>query len=312
MEHSHDHNHHGHHHHGHSHAPVNYSRAFAIGAAVNLLFVVVEASYGYWSNSLALVADAGHNFSDVVGLLLAWAAAWLSTRKPSARFTYGFGKTSIFAAVINAILLVFAITVIIWEAVVRLQNPQSLSTQTVIIIAAIGIVVNGATALLFMSGRKEDLNARGAYAHLAADALISLGVVVTGLVISFTGWMWLDPLVSIAIGVLILIGTWGLLRDSVNMAIAAVPSGVDIDKVKKFLSEVQGVQSVHDLHVWAMSTTETALTAHIVMPSGHPGDAFLKKISHDLDHHHRIHHATLQIEIGDEGGECHLKPDDVV
>jgi cobalt-zinc-cadmium efflux system protein len=300
------------HNHSHNHAPKSFSKAFAIGVSLNLGFVLLEGFYGYISNSLALVADAGHNFSDVVGLLLAWAAAWLSTRKPSSRFTYGFGKTSILAALANALLLLVAVGAIIWEAFSRINNPENISGNTMIAVASIGIIINGGTALLFMSGRKSDLNIRGAYLHMATDALVSVGVVITGVLIGLTGWLWLDSSVSIVIGLVILFGTWGLLRDSVNLAIAAVPHGIDVNQLREFLCGINGVKSIHDLHVWAMSTTETALTVHLVMPQGHPGDGFLKDISHQLEHKFEVHHSTFQIEIGDLGGGCHLESDDVV
>ena len=307
----HSHHHHGHHH-GHDHGPVSYNRAFAIGIVLNFAFVVIEAGYGFFANSLALMADAGHNLSDVVGLALAWGATWLSTRKPSARFTYGFGQTSILAALINALLLLIAVSGIIWEATVRLRHPEAVSSSVVITVAAIGILINGATALLFISGRKSDLNIRGAYLHMASDAVVSLGVVMAGIAMSYTGWLWLDPIVSLLISLVIVVGTWSLLRDSFRMALAAVPAGIEVKGIREYLGSVPGVTSVHDLHIWAMSTTQNALTAHLVIPAGHPGDEFIKKISHHLECKFNVNHATLQIELGDPAHKCELEPDDVV
>lgn len=306
----HDHSHH--HHHGHSHAPKNFTRAFAIGITLNLAFVAVEAGYGFFANSLSLVADAGHNLSDVAGLALAWAAAWLSTKKPSAQFTYGFGQTSILAALANALFLLMSVGFIVWEAIERLQAPEPMEGTVVILVATIGILINGFTAYLFMSGTKTDLNIRGAYLHMAADALVSAGVVISGFIFMATGWLWLDPMMSIVIAVVITVGTWRLLTDSVKLAMAGVPSTVDVEKVRAFLSTLKGVSAVHDLHVWAMSTNETAMTAHLVMPAGHPGDKFLKQIAHDLDHDYQVQHVTVQIEINDGGGECRQESDDVV
>lgn len=309
MGHSHAHSHgHDHHH----HAPKSFTHAFAIGVALNLIFVILEAGYGFFANSLSLIADAGHNLSDVAGLALAWAAVWLSRKKPSPQFTYGLGQSSILAALANALFLLVSVVAIIWEAIVRLQNPEPMQGMTVIVVATVGIVINGFTAYLFMSGTKDDLNIRGAYLHMAADALVSAGVVIAGIVFLWTGWLWLDPFMSIVIGVVITIGTWRLLKDSVRLALAGVPSDIQVEKVRAFLRALDGVTSVHDLHVWAMSTNEVAMTAHLVMPAGHPGDQFLKKVAHDLDHQFRVQHVTVQIEINDGGGECRQEPDDVV
>jgi cobalt-zinc-cadmium efflux system protein len=307
----HDHSHHAHHHHRHSHGSRNFSFAFAIGITFNTVFVAVEALYGYFAHSLALMADAGHNLSDVGGLALAWGAFWLAKRKPSRRYTYGLRSSSILAALLNALILLATITGIIWEAVGRLRAPEEVASATIVTVAGIGILINAATALLFASGRKGDLNIRGAYLHMAADALVSAGVVVAGILIAYTHWNWLDPAVSLAISAVILFGTWGLLRDSFNLAVAAVPSGIDSEEVSKSLRELPGVTSVHDLHIWAMSTTETALTAHLVIPGGHPGDEFLHRVSHELEHAFGIHHVTLQIELGNSA-TCHLEPDHVV
>lgn len=307
--HSHDHAHdHGH---GHVHAPASFGKAFAIGIALNTLFVVIEAIYGILSNSVALLADAGHNLSDVLSLVVAWAASELAKRAPSARFTYGLRASSILAALFNAVFLLVAVGAISWEAVQRFGSPEPVAGRTVMAVAAIGIVVNGATAWLFASGGKGDINLRGAFLHMAADALVSAGVVIAGLVILVTGWLWLDPVVSLAINAIIVWGTWGLLRDSVGMSMAAVPSHIDPAAVRAYLEARPGVASLHDLHIWPMSTTEIALTCHLVMKDGYPGDAFLHDTAHGLAHQFRIDHATIQIEI-DPQIACALAPDDVV
>ena len=303
MEHSHSHSH-GHHH-GHSHAPASYGRAFAIGVIINTAFVVVEAAYGFVSGSMALVADAGHNLFDVLGLLIAWAAAAVSSRPASARFTYGYKSGSILAALANAGLLLVAIGAILIETIRRFFEPVHVQGMTVIVVAGIGVAINAATALLFLSGRKHDLNIRGAYLHMVADALVSVGVVVAGAVILLTGASWIDPLTSLVIVAAIAWGTWGLLRDSVKMGLNAVPDGIDHAAVRSYLSGLPGVAAVHDLHIWPMSTTETAFTAHLVMPAGHPGDAFLHDIAHELDHRFGIHHATMQVETG--GEDCEVE-----
>lgn len=293
------------------HAPKDFGMAFAIGTALNIGFVVVEASYGFWANSMALLADAGHNLSDVFGLLAAWGAATLAKKTPTARFTYGLRSSSILAALANAILLLIAVGAIAWEAVQRFGHPEPVAGMTVMAVAAVGIVINGITAWMFMSGSKDDINIRGAYLHMAADAGVSLGVVLAGFVIVLTGWLWLDPVVSLAIAGIIVWGTWSLQRDSVNLALHAVPSGIDPAKVRGYLESLPGVARIHDLHIWPMSTTETALTCHLVMPTGAPGDAFLAEVSHSLQDRFKISHATLQIERGDAGA-CTLEPDHVV
>jgi cobalt-zinc-cadmium efflux system protein len=300
-----------HHEHSHAHHPADFGKAFAIGTALNLAFVVIEAAFGFISNSMALLADAGHNLSDVLGLVIAWIAAVLAKRPPGGRYTYGLRRSSILAALFNAVFLLLAVGAIAWEAFHRLFNPESISGQTVMIVAAIGIVVNGFTAFLFASGRKGDLNIRGAYLHMASDALVSAGVVVGGLLIYFTGWHWLDPAISLAIVAVIVVGTWSLLSSSLAMSMDAVPSGIVIDEVRNFLVRSKGVVAMHDLHIWSMSTTEVALTAHLVMPEGHPGDTFLASIAEELRAHHGIHHATLQIET-DASASCVLEPDHVV
>lgn len=313
--HHHDHDDHGHDHHdhghaGHIHAPADFGRAFAIGVALNMAFVVIEAAYGFLSNSTALLADAGHNLSDVLGLLVAWIAAVLSKRPPTPRLTYGLRNTSIFAALLNAILLLIASGAILLEAIQRLIHPEPIASTTVIVVAAIGIFINGFTAWLFSSG-KDDINIRGAYLHMMADAALSFGVVLTGIGIIMTGWLWLDPAFSLLIVAVIVWGTWGLLRESTAMSLAAVPSVIDPASVRAYLCSLPGVSSIHDLHIWPMSTTETALTAHLVTPGGNPGDQFLVDTCHQLNHRFRIGHATLQIETSDDV-HCSLKPDHVI
>lgn len=307
----HDHGEQGHgHRHNHAHAPANFDRAFAIGVALNVAFVAIEATYGVISNSLALLADAGHNLSDVAGLLLAWGAVWLGRRAPTAKRTYGFGRTTILAALANAVLLLVAIGAIAWEAIRRFEAPQPVEGGTVMVVAAIGIVINTATALLFMRGRKGDINIRGAFLHMAADAGVSAGVVVAGLVITMTGWLWLDPVVSLAIVVVITLGTWGLLKDSIAMAIDAVPAGIDRDEVFAHLQGLEGVREVHDLHIWPLSTTSTALTVHLVRAEDKIDDAFTAGLAHTLKQRFKIDHATIQVETGLL--PCDLEPDHVV
>lgn len=298
---------HNHHHsHEHEHGTNNYSRAFTIGIILNVGFVIIEATYGYLANSLALLADAGHNMSDVLGLLLAWGASFLGSRPPSQRYTYGLRRSSILAALINAIALLLVMGGIGWEAVQRFSQPASVVGNTVIFVAIVGIIINTITALMFMSGRKHDLNIRGAFLHMAADAGVSLGVVLAGITIILTGWLWFDPVVSLIIVAVVVVGTWQLLKDSVNLALDAVPESIEPLAVQTYLSERPGVTQVHDLHIWAMSTTETALTAHLVIPSGHPGDDFLIQTCKELHDHFGIEHSTLQIEVGDSNQTCTL------
>ncbi len=306
----HDHGAGGHSHAGHSHAPTSFGRAFLIGTILNIGFVLVEAGYGIAANSVALLADAGHNLSDVLGLLVAWGAATLSKRRPTANYTYGLRRSSILAALFNAVFLLIAIGAIAYEALGRIAVPQPVEGMTVIIVASIGIVINGITAWLFASGRKGDINIRGAYLHMAADAAVSAGVVVGGLVILYTGWLWIDPVISLVIVAVILVGTWGLLRDSVAMSLDRVPTGIAPEKVGRALEALPGVSRVHDLHIWSMSTTEVALTAHLVMPTGVPGDGFLQSTSKMLRDQFAIGHATIQVER--DQGACELEPDHVV
>lgn len=304
--------HSGHSHdHGHSHAPESFDRAFAIGIVLNTGFVIIEAGAGFWYGSMALVADAGHNLSDVLSLLIAWAASAAARRPPSERFTYGLKSSSILAAMANAALLLVALGAIAIETFRRLFDPAPVEPGAIMIVAGIGIVINTATALMFVRGRKQDLNIRGAYLHMAADAAVSAGVVIAGLLIALTGWLWVDPVAGLVIVAIIAVGTWGLLKDSVKMALLAVPDSIDMPRVREFLAGLPGVAAVHDLHIWPMSTTETALTAHLVMPEGHPGDIFLHDLAHRLDHDFGIHHSTLQVELSPDAG-CALERADTV
>jgi cobalt-zinc-cadmium efflux system protein len=305
-DHDHDHGLHG----GHSHAPTDFGTAFAIGIALNTGFVIAETAFGFASNSMALVADAGHNLSDVLGLVVAWTAAILSKRLPSARYTYGLRGSSILAALFNAVFLLVAVGAIGWEAILRLFKPEPVAETTVMVVAAIGIFVNGITAWLF-SGRKGDLNIRGAYLHMLADAVVSAGVVAAGLVILLTGLAWIDAVTSLVIVGVIIWGTWELLRDSVAMSLGAVPRGIDPVAVRAFLARCEGVAQVHDLHIWPMSTTEVALTCHLVLPGGAPGDCYLHDIAQRLQHEFGIAHATIQVET-DPDTPCALAPDHIV
>ncbi len=306
--HSHTHDH-AHHHHAQS---ARLGRAFAIGIALNAAFVIVEVVCGVMANSLALVADATHNFSDVVGLVLAWGASALARRPPSARFTYGLRGSTILAALANAMLLLVVTGGIAWEALLRFGSPDAVNEGLMIWVAVIGVIINGGTAWLFMADRKSDLNVRGAYLHMAADAGLSLGVAAAGAGILITGWQWLDPAVSLVIVATIFAGTWGLLRDSAKLALHAAPENVNPADVRRYLADLPGVVEVHDLHIWAMSTTETALTAHVVMPGGHPGDEFFARVVHHIEHAFHIGHTTIQIETGGAANPCVLAPDHVV
>jgi cobalt-zinc-cadmium efflux system protein len=290
--------------HGHSHGPANYGRAFAIGVVLNLLFVGIEALYGWRSNSLSLLADAGHNLSDVLGLVLAWVATVLAQRVPTARRTYGLRRSSILASLGNALLLLAAVIGIAWEAIVRLQDPQPIASGTVMVVASIGILINGLTAWMFMAGSKSDLNVRGAFLHMAADAAVSAGVVLAALAMRYTGWLWLDPVTSLAIALVITVGTWGRLRDSIDLSMDAVPRHIDPEKVEAFLRTLPGVVAVHDLHIWAMSTTEVALTVHLVKPDARVDDALLERIGHELAERFGIGHATVQLELGEGEYDC--------
>ena len=313
-EHEHEHAHgHGHPHgHAHAHAPKDFGRAFAIGVLLNSAFVIAEAVYGVRVDSLALLADAGHNLSDVLGLLLAWGASVLVKRAASSRFTFGLRGSSILAALSNATLLTLVTGAIAWEAVLRLRQPTAVEGGTVMVVAAVGVVVNAVTALLFMAGRQRDLNARAAFSHMAADAAISAGVVGAGFAMQRTGWLWLDPAVSLVIALTVIVATWGLLKDSVALALQAVPRAIDAQAVGRWLSALPGVAEVHGLHIWAVSTTENALTAHLVFPGGFPGDDCLRDICAELRAHHSIAHATIQVETCRAASGCVGKPGPVL
>jgi len=284
------------HHHGHHHSPADFGRAFAIGIALNLGFVVVETVYGFLANSMSLLADAGHNLSDVLGLVVAWAGATMARRAASPRFTYGFKKAPILAALANSLFLLIAVGAIGSEAIRRLFHPSSTEGGTVMLVAVAGIVINGITALLFARGRERDINIRGAYLHMASDAAVSAAVVFAGAVILWTGQRWVDPVMSLAVAVVILWGSIGLLKESVWMSLAAVPAGIDVDEVEIALAELEGVEAVHDLHVWPLSTTETALTAHLVTDRADYPDALLESAWQLLHGRFRIEHCTIQVE----------------
>ncbi len=294
--------------HAHSHAPANFNKAFAIGITLNMAFVAVEAFYGWKVNSLALLADAAHNLSDVAGLVLAWGGALASQLKPDARHTYGWQRGTIIAALINAILLLVAMGSLGWEAVQRLQTSETIEGETVISVAAIGIVVNSATAFLFMKDRKDDLNIRGAFLHMAADALVSVGVVLGGVLYLWKGWMWIDPVMSLLIAAIIVFGTWSLFHQSLHMMFDGVPLSIDLREVRACLMELPGVQEVHDLHVWSMSTSQVALTAHLVVSdeTGTDTASLLTKAQEELDEHFHIEHVTLQVESPDYARSCSL------
>ncbi|MDQ8726651.1 cation diffusion facilitator family transporter [Bradyrhizobium sp. LHD-71] len=297
--------------HSHSHEPADFGRAFLIGVSLNTLFIVIEAIYGLISNSTALLADAGHNLSDVLGLLIAWGAATLSRRAPSPRFTYGLRSSSLLAALFNATFLLIAVGAIAWEAVQRFADPKPVAGAIVMVVAGIGIVINGVTAALFAAGRKRDINIEGAFLHLAGDAAVSFGVMLAALVYIYTGWTWVDPAASLAICAVIVWSTWSLLKKSVRMSLSGVPDSIDPAAVRSFLLNRPGVKELHDLHIWPISTMDTALSCHLVMPDGHPGDGFLMDVAHDLGHRFAINHVTMQIEVS-ENNACALAPDSVV
>ena len=313
MPHAHDHHerdeHHDHGGLGHVHVPASFGKAFAVGMGLNTAFVVLEVLFGIASNSVALLADAGHNLSDALGLGVAWAAVILAKRRPTARFTYGLGGSSILAALFNAVFLLVVVGGLSWEAIQRFWEPEPVDGKTVMLVAACGIVLNGFCAWLFASGSKGDLNVRGAFMHMAADALVSLGVVAAGLVVLLTGWHWIDPAVSLVINAVIVWGTWSLLTGSISMSLNAVPPGIETSKVETYLKGLPGVSEVHDLHIWSMSTTETALTVHLVRISGLDDD-FLVNVARELEHRFKIQHATIQMETG--ARECKLAPAHVV
>jgi cobalt-zinc-cadmium efflux system protein len=296
-----DHDHHQHH-------GSDYGRAFAIGIALNLAYVAGEAVFGILSHSLALLADAGHNLGDVLGLGLSWGAALLSRRQPSGRYTYGLRSSTILAALANAIILLVVTGGVAWEGILRLGHPVPVAGHVIVWVALVGVAVDGATALLFASGRARDLNLKSAFLHMAGDALVTAGVAAAGVIIGLTGWLWLDPAFGLVVSAVIVFGTWGLLKGAIGLALDAVPEGVDAAAVRAHLAALPGVAALHDLHIWGMSTTETALTCHLVMPGGHPGDTALNAIAQELRARFRIVHATIQIEVGDSEEICVLTP----
>jgi cobalt-zinc-cadmium efflux system protein len=302
------------HHHGHAHshgaAERHHDRAFAIGTVLNVGFVAAEIAFGLVANSMALLADAAHNSADVLGLLLGWGATWLARLPPTRRRTYGWGRSSILAALLNATILLIGVGAIGWEAAQRLFNPSPVLENTVILVAIAGIVVNGGTALLFLPGRAHDINLRAQFVHMLADAGISAGVVLVGVLILLTGWLWLDPLASLGIGMVIVVGTWGLLRESIDLAMDAVPGAVAQDEVRDYLASMPGVMEVHDLHIWGLSTTQTALTAHLVCDAS--AESRLHNVTTELRDRFGIGHATLQIETDADAELCRLRPHNVV
>lgn len=294
------------HSHGHSHGEShNYRKAFALGIGLNVIFIAVEVIYGLMANSSALLADAGHNASDVLGLVFAWTAMWLASIKPSGKYTYGLRKTTILVSILNALLLFGAVAVIAWDAIGKFKNPEPVAGNQVMIVAAIGVVINTLTAMLFMKGQKDDLNIKGAFLHMAADAAVSLGVVVAGLLISLTGKQWIDPATSFLIIAVIIYGAWRLFADSVDLALDAVPKHIKLEKVREFLLAQKGVENVHDLHIWAMSTSKVALTAHLIMPDG-INDHFIGSLQHELKHEFGINHTTLQVENKSMEDDCNM------
>jgi len=297
--------------HDHNHQISNYNRAFAIGVMLNVIFVAIEAGYGVAAGSLALIADAGHNLTDVLSLLLAWGAALLATKPATEKRTYGFRKVTIMASLASAILLLVALGAITWEAIGRFFNPKPVEGMTVIVVAAIGVVINTITALLFVSGQKHDLNIRGAFLHMAADAGVSFGVVVAGIIIMVTGWLLIDPLISLLIVAVILVGTWSLLRDSMNLAIDSVPEGIDMAGIKRYLTSLENVSQIHDLHVWPMSTTEVALSVHLIIVNDSLDNDFLPKLQQQLREHFSIEHSTVQVERQDDG-PCMLNKNECI
>lgn len=285
------------HSHEHANAPANFNRAFAIGIALNIAFVAIESFYGWKVNSLALLADAGHNLSDVLGLILAWVGVFASKLRPNSRHTYGWKRATILAAFANALLLLVAMGSLMWEAIGRLNAPQQVQGVTIMVVAGIGILINSATAWLFMRGGESDLNIRGAFLHMAADALVSLGVVIAGALALWFGWAWIDPVTSLFIAAVILLSTWRLLRDSLHLLFDGVPWQINPTEIRLYLESLPGVVNVHDLHIWAMSTSQIAMTVHLVIPEGHPGDAFIEKIREYLHDNFDIEHPTIQIEL---------------
>jgi len=296
----------------HEPSPRNLGTVFALATLLNIAFVAAETAFGFLSHSMALLADAGHNFGDVLGLIAAWAATLLAQHRPTPHYTYGLRGSSILAALLNAIILLIAVGGITVEAIQRLIAPEPVASMTMIVVASIGVVINGASVILLHGGHHRDLNLRSAFVHMVGDVVVSVGVVVSGVIILATHWLWLDPAMSLAIAAVIVFGTWRLLRHSLDMALHAVPPGIDAAAVRRQLSDVAGVAAVHDLHIWPMSTTTTALTCHLVMPGGHPGDAVLAQIADELHERFGIDHATIQVETGDPDHPCVLVSDHVV
>lgn len=285
--------------HGYKH-----ERAIVFGIILNIAFIVIEVTFGLIADSIALISDAGHNLADVFALLLALAAAWMIKKRPFGKFTYGFKKGSIIIALVNSFLLLVAVGAIAWEAVHRFYSTYTVDGETVIIVASAGVIINGLTAFLFMKSRKEDLNIRSVFLHMLTDTLVSVGVVISGIIILLYKQYWIDPLISLVIVVVILYGTWGLLKDSLNLSMDAVPSNIELDKVKKFLEGISGVENVHDLHIWGLSTAHTALTVHLVMDDGNVNNEFYNSVSDQLHEKFGIEHTTIQVEPGTEGQEC--------
>jgi len=306
MSHQHSHDHSGHHH-SHHHHHQSYGNIFFVAVALNSVFLIIEAFYGYVANSTALIADAGHNLSDVLGLLLAWGAIYFAKKQPQGRYTFGLRGSTIIAALANAAFLLVACGAIAIEAVHRLSETTSVAGATVSIVAGVGILVNGISAMMLSRGSQDDINMKGAYLHMLADAAISLGVVLSGIAVIYTGWGWLDPLVSILISVAIVHSTWGLLKESLKLAINAAPENVKLDQIEQYLRSLKGVIDVHDLHVWAISTTDNALTVHLVMPDGYPSDLFVDSVAKEKLDSHNIHHSTIQVEQGTTNHTCHLR-----
>lgn len=327
-DHGHDHGHAGHEHgkheeddhghdhgkggHAHSHAPASFGRAFAIGTTLNAAYVAAQVIYGFAAHSVALLADAVHNLGDVLGLVMAWAAMTLAKRRPTQTRTYGWGRGTILASLANAMVLLIGCGGIAIEALQRFGHPEPVAGGIVMWVAAAGILINGATAVMFMSGRKDDLNIKGAFLHMASDAAVSAGVVVTGLLIQFTGWLWLDPVTSLLIVAIIIVGTWSLLRESVNMAMDAVPGGIELTKVEAALLALPGVTEVHDLHVWALSTTDTALTAHLIHDGTGDGVGLIAMATTEVRKRFKIGHSTFQVETAETADACGLRPSHVV
>jgi cobalt-zinc-cadmium efflux system protein len=293
--------------HDHSHQALNYNSAFKFGITINITYIIIELIYGLVGNSMALIADAGHNLSDVLGLGLTWGAAYLATTSVTSKRTYGLRKSTVLASLLNAIILLIAVGAISIESIRRIIHPEPSTGMTMVLVAAIGIIVNGITAFLFMKGRQKDLNIKAAFVHMSSDALVSFGVVIAGLIIRFTGWELADPIVSLVIVIVIGAGTWRLLKDSFHLSMDAVPKGINLEEVKKYLNSLEGVSEVHDLHIWAMSTTENALTAHLVVPNERKEDDFLKKICSNLHNNFGIEHATIQIEKSAQAANCSLE-----